>query len=207
MTGSDSADLTSVGVYCGGVSTPILWAWSSVERLRGVNTHPAFALLICWALGPSPKARPGLTATTSQSWSCCVFLLGETVTRVCLCASASKLDLTRSHPSGIFLCCNREATGGWTKPDVYRLYRRMDPCHPRCLQPIFPIYLTASHRLWCSLLPRRLTMVFMCGPGLSRAVYIHGEAIWAAARRSASAAVSLAAVPLSAGRWQHRAWG
>lgn len=71
------------------------------------------------------------------------------------------------------------------------------------LQPIFPIYLTASHRLSCSLLPRRLCVVFMCGPGLSRAVYIHGEAIWAAARLSASAAISLAAVPLSAARWQH----
>lgn len=72
------------------------------------------------------------------------------------------------------------------------------------LQPIFPICLTASHRLSCSLLPRRLTVVFMCGPGLSRAVYIHGEAIWATARLSASA-ISLAAVQLAAGRWQHRA--
>lgn len=169
--------------------------------MRGVNTHtrPPQRLL---CLSAKRSGRPGRLGQARRGER--LRLDADKITSSWDSGSQRRplrcLDGGRGVDSSA--CRNREATRGWMKPDVYGLYGRMDARHPRRLQPIFAIYLAASGRRWRARPPRRLSVVFMCGPGLSRPVYIHGAAIWAAASLSAPA-VSLAAVLLSAGRGQH----
>lgn len=193
----------SFEVYCS-VSTPKLWPSSSAGCLCAVNTHThtpsaAFALLICQTLRPSRKARPGLTATQKR-WRRDRRALSQLITtdHVLLGFSFSGRFFALLEEVVLIppFCCSRRSTRGCRS--------LVDPRHPHCPQPIFPIYLTASHRLSCSF--PGVSLRCLCVVPASVGLFISTEKPFGPQPDCLPlSATRLAAVSLSAGRWQQRA--